>query len=142
VRVLNYGWHEAHDTADRLGEIADPVLVERMERHAGYPRRCPHGEPIPAADGTIEVPDDRPLSDVPVGAKGRISRVKARDAERLQYLAARGVLPETPFEVVGRAQFDGTVRVALSAGECVLGLELARLVWVVLEEPKIPAAAS
>jgi DtxR family Mn-dependent transcriptional regulator len=88
------------------------------------------------------VPDDRPLSDVPVGAKGRISRVKARDAERLQYLAARGVLPETPFEVVGRAQFDGTVRVALSAGECVLGLELARLVWVVLEEPKIPAAAS
>jgi DtxR family Mn-dependent transcriptional regulator len=138
VRVLDYGWHEAHDTADRLGEIADALLVARMEKHAGYPRRCPHGEPIPAADGTIEVPDDAPLSGVAVGEQGHISRVKARDADRLQYLAARGVLPETPFRMAARAPFDGPVRLSLPSGECVLGMELARLVWVVRDKENAP----
>jgi DtxR family Mn-dependent transcriptional regulator len=141
VRVLEYGWHEAHDTADRLGEIADDVLVARMEKQAGFPRRCPHGEPIPRADGTIEIPEDLPLTQVAVGGKGIISRVKARDADRLQYLAAHGVLPEAPFEVAARAPFDGPVRVSLPASDCVLGLELARLVWVELEGGAAPTAA-
>ena len=138
VRVLEYGWDEAHDTADRLGEIADEMLVARMEKQAGYPRRCPHGEPIPRADGTIDIPKDVPLSGVGVGERGRVSRVKVRDAERLQYLAARGVLPEKPFQVAGKAPFDGPIRLTLSAGECVLGQELARVIWVELDS----AAAS
>jgi DtxR family Mn-dependent transcriptional regulator len=133
VRVLEYGWDEAHGTADRLGEIADEMLVARMEKQAGYPRRCPHGEPIPRADGTIEIPDDVPLSGVALGEMGRISRVKVRDAERLQYLAARGVLPETPFHVAAKAPFDGPIRLGLPAGECVLGHELARVIWVEID---------
>jgi len=138
VRVLEYGWDEAHETADRLGEIADEMLVARMEKQAGYPRRCPHGEPIPRADGTIDIPKDVPLSGVSVVEKGRISRVKVRDAERLQYLAARGVLPEEPFQVAGKAPFDGPIRLTLPASECVLGQELARVIWVELDS----AAAS
>jgi len=130
VRILGYGWHEAHDTADRLGEIADETLVARMEAHAGYPRRCPHGEPIPSADGTIELPEDVPLNTVPVGATGRISRVRVRDAERLQYLEANGVLPGLPFTVEGRAPFEGPARLRVPSGQVVLGQELARVVWV------------
>jgi DtxR family Mn-dependent transcriptional regulator len=130
VRVLEYGWHEAHDTADRLGEIADEMLVSRMEKQAGYPRRCPHGEPIPRTDGSIEIPNDSPLSSFEEGQHGRISRVKVRDSDRLQYLAARGLLPEAPFTVAGKAPFDGPMRLALPTGECVLGMELARAIWV------------
>jgi len=142
VRVLEYGWDEAHETADRLGEIADELLVARMEKQAGYPRRCPHGEPIPRADGTIEIPDDAPLTEAQVGDRGRISRVKARDGARLQYLAARGVLPETEFRVAARAPFDGPIRITLAGSECVLGQELARLVWVELERAGSPSAES
>jgi Fe2+ transport system protein FeoA len=67
---------------------------------------------------------------VAVGASGHISRVKVRDAERLQYLAARGVLPEKPFQVAGKSPFDGPIRLTLPAGECVLGQEMARVIWV------------
>jgi DtxR family Mn-dependent transcriptional regulator len=133
VRVLEYGWDEAHETADRLGEIADETLVARMEKQAGYPRRCPHGEPIPRADGTLEIPHDVPLSEVVIGASGRVSRVRVRDSERLQYLAARGILPETPFQVAGKAPFDGPIRLMLPGGEGVLGQELARVIWVELD---------
>ena len=141
VRVLDYGWDEAHDTADRLGEIADEVLVARMEKQAGYPRRCPHGEPIPNADGTIDIPKDVPLSGVGVGEKGRISRVKVRDAERLQYLAAHGLLPGTAFLLAAKAPFDGPLRLSLPSGECVLGQELSRVVWVELDSNASDASA-
>jgi len=135
VSVLGYGWHEAHDTADRLGEIADEVLVARLEAHAGYPRRCPHGEPIPRADGSIDEPNDTPLTSVAVGSSGRISRVRVRDAGRLQYLEAKGVLPGAPFRVEGKAPFEGPIRVSLPCGDCVLGGELARNIWVEVDPP-------
>jgi DtxR family Mn-dependent transcriptional regulator len=130
VRVLGYGWHEAHETADRLGEIADETLVSRMEAHAGYPKRCPHGEPIPAADGTLPSLDDRPLRDVSVGATGSISRVRVREAERLRYLEQVGALPEARFTLVARAPFDGPLRALLPPGECVFSAELAGVIWV------------
>lgn len=133
VRVLGYGWHEAHDTADRLGEIADETLVSRMEVRAGHPRRCPHGEPIPAADGTIETLGDQPLSQASVGARGRISRVRVRDAERLVYLAETGAIPDARFTVEGRGPFGGPVRLRLPAGEVFLSGELAGKIWVDLD---------
>ena len=130
VRVLGYGWHEAHETADRLGEIADETLVARMEAHAGYPRKCPHGEPIPRADGTIEIPKDMPLDTVATGSTGRISRIRVRDSARLQYLELKGVLPGSTFRIESRAPFEGPVRLVLPTGECVLGQELAQVIWV------------
>jgi len=133
VRVLEYGWDEAHETADRLGEIADERLVARMERQAGYPKRCPHGEPIPQADGGIDLPDDVPLAEASLGQTGRISRVKVRDAERLRYLGEHGVRPETPFTVVSKSPFEGPLRLRLPSGDCVLGHELARVIWVEMD---------
>jgi len=134
VRVLGYGWHEAHDTADRLGEIADDQLVARMDAAAGRPTRCPHGEPIPDPDGNIAIPDDRPLTDLEVGDRAMVSRVRVRDAERLVYLAEIGLTPQVRVRVAGRGPFKGPVRVEVGKAECVVGHDLAQLVWV---EPEL-----
>jgi hypothetical protein len=40
--------------------------------------------------------------------------------------------------VAGKAPFDGPIRLTLPASECVLGQELARVIWVELDS----AAAS
>jgi DtxR family transcriptional regulator, Mn-dependent transcriptional regulator len=130
VRVLGYGWHEAHDTADRLGEIADDQLVARMDAAAGRPTRCPHGEPIPDPDGNIAIPDDRPLTDLEVGDHATVSRVRVRDAERLVYLAEIGLTPQAKVRVAGRGPFNGPVRVEVDKAECIVGHDLAQLVWV------------
>ncbi len=130
VRVLDYGWHEAHDIADALAEIADERLVARMDEKAGHPRRCPHGEPIPTPDGQMPEIHDLPLTDLQVGQSGVISRVRTRDKARLKYLAEVGLLPETPFRVEGRAPFGGPLRLRLPQGECVIGEELARVIFV------------
>ena len=124
------GWHEAHDLADALVEIAEETLVERMDKKAGHPRRCPHGEPIPTADGVMPVTDDMPLGEVPEGETVFISRVKTRDSDRLQYFAKVGLVPEAQIRIEARAPFGGAVRLRVGLDECVLGTELADSIFV------------
>jgi DtxR family Mn-dependent transcriptional regulator len=130
VRVLGYGWHEAHDTADRLGEIADDDLIRRMDAAAGHPTRCPHGEPIPDADGHVAVLNDQPLTELAAGGRAQVSRVRVRDADRLIYLADIGLVPQAALKLEGRGPFRGPLRLTVGGGECVVAFELAERVWV------------
>jgi len=130
VNVLKYGWHEAHEMADALAEIADEGLISRMELAAGHPTRCPHGEPIPAADGSIAELHDFPLTELQVGDRGIISRVRIRETQRLEYLAREGLFPQTRFRVEGKGPFGGPVRIGLERGEVVLGAEIAGQIYI------------
>lgn len=134
VRVLEYGWHEAHDMADALAEVADEEFVRRMDEKAGFPTRCPHGEPIPTADGEMPLVEDVPLTELPVGTEGSISRVKVRQEDKLVYLAEVGIIPGERFEIVGKAPFGGPVRLAIKRGEQTLGAELAGSVRVHVDQ--------
>lgn len=130
VRVMGYGWHDAHDMADALAEVADAEFVRRMDEKAGYPKRCPHGEPIPTEAGEMPTVQDVPLTELSVGAEGTISRVKVRTEDKLVYLAEVGIVPEQEFRVEGKAPFGGPVRIAIGQGEQTLGAELAGQVRV------------
>lgn len=130
VNVMGYGWHEAHDLADALAEIADEAFAQRMDQKAGYPRRCPHGEPIPTPDGEMPVVDDVPLGEIAEGEDVLVSRVRTRDADRLQYLAKVGLIPEARVKVEARAPFGGALRLRIGREECVLGSELAAALYV------------
>jgi DtxR family Mn-dependent transcriptional regulator len=141
VRVMGYGWHEAHGLADSLAGIADDRFVDEMEAKAGYPRRCPHGEPIPTRSGELPAIEDRPLEEAEIGWEGRVGRVRTRDPERLQYLASVGLVPDAPLAVVARAPFRGPVRVRVAGAEVVLGSELSRTVFVE-ERPAVPSTAA
>lgn len=128
VRVMGYGWHEAHDMADALAEVADEEFASRMDATAGHPTRCPHGEPIPTADGVMPQVDDTPLTELPIGFKGTISRVKARQDDKLIYFAEVGLVPEQAIEILNRGPFGGPLRLRIDRREEVLGAELASLV--------------
>lgn len=128
VRVMGYGWHEAHDMADALAEVADEVFVSKMDEAAGHPTRCPHGEPIPTVEGVMPHVGDTPLTELPIGFKGLVSRVKVRDDDKLVYLAEVGLIPDRPIEILNRGPFGGPIRVRVNQSEEVLGADLAALV--------------
>jgi len=130
VRVMGYGWHEAHDLADRLAEIGDDDFANRMEENAGFPTRCPHGEPIPSREGVMPEINDQPLTELEDKDRGVNSRVRIRDPERLQNLAEEGLVPETPFHIAAKAHFGGPIRVGLGDREVVLGTEIASRLYV------------
>lgn len=132
VSVMKFGWHEAHHHAHRLEPAIDDAFEDRMDALAGFPSRCPHGEPIPSKQGTMPAVVDLPLLDCPVESEGVISRVRARDEDKLIYLASNSIVPGSQFTVMGKAPFNGPVRVKIGRDEQVLGSELAGEIYVSL----------
>jgi DtxR family Mn-dependent transcriptional regulator len=142
VDVLKFGWHEVHEEADELQKGITQRLEDRIDELMGHPATCPHGDPIPTREGIVSELNDKPLTVVPPGAKGQITRVKTHDPEKLSYLAEIGLVPGTSFELVNRAPFNGPLRIKIesSGREQVIGVELAAALWVTSQIPLRPPA--
>ncbi|MFN8451359.1 MAG: metal-dependent transcriptional regulator [Anaerolineae bacterium] len=130
VGVMKFGWHEVHDQADDLGVAVSDAVVERMERMADYPRRCPHGEPIPSADGRMPRVIDAPLNEAEPGSDLVISRVSTHDMDKLEYLGELGLKPGRRFTLISRAPFNGPLQLQLDDRTQMIGHELAGVLRV------------
>ena len=130
VKVMGFGWHEVHDEADALGAVITDRIAARMEEMAGYPKRCPHGEPIPTADGMMPEVHDEPLSEIASPAELVVSRVNTHDPEILQYLATLHLVPGQVIKLISRAPFNGPLRLRVGSQEQVIGNELAKVLRV------------
>ena len=125
VDVMGFGWHEVHDDADDMGLVVSDVLVDKMDELSGYPKRCPHGEPIPSADGVMPQVVDYPLSEVEVGREYVISRVHTHDAQKLKYFSDLRLEPGQRFRLLMHAPFKGPLQLQVDGQTHFLGHELA-----------------
>jgi DtxR family Mn-dependent transcriptional regulator len=130
VKCMGFGWDEVHDMTDNLERGMTEKLIERMDELAGHPTRCPHGEPIPTADGVMPVLNDAPLTEWPEGRPARLSRVKSHDPERLRYLAKVNLVPGTPLVITGKSPFNGPIHLKGPDEHVVLGYDMASEVLV------------
>jgi DtxR family transcriptional regulator, Mn-dependent transcriptional regulator len=135
VGFLGYTWDTVHDEAERLEHAVSDLLVERMALALGDPAVDPHGDPIPAVDGTIAEFLHVPLSDLDVGEAVTIRRVSTSDDQRLRYLAGAGLVPGARVEVTARQPFNGPVTVAVDGEDRVVGYELAGIILCARGEP-------
>ena len=125
VDVMGFGWHEVHDDADDLGLAVSDLLVARIDEMSGFPKRCPHGEPIPSADGVMPMIIDYPLSEVEVDQEYVISRVHTHDSQKLKYFRDLQLEPGKRFRLALRAPFNGPLQVIVDGKTIFLGHELA-----------------
>jgi DtxR family transcriptional regulator, Mn-dependent transcriptional regulator len=131
VKVMGFGWHDVHDEADDLGLSISDRMAARMEEMAGFPKRCPHGEPIPDANGLVAKVDDVLLAEMEAPANIEISRVTSHDPEVLKYLASLDLVPGKKIGLASKAPFGGPLRLKIDRQEQVIGLELSRIIRVV-----------
>ena len=128
---LGYHWQEVHDEAERLEHAVSDGFTERLAEFLGHPQHDPHGDPIPAADGTLVPEDSFPLAEAAAGTRVRISRVRDDDAPMLDYLEDRGLVPGRPLSVLEVRALDGVVTIEDERGKThALGEPLARSVFV------------
>ena len=113
VSQYGYGWDEVHDEAEVLEHTLSDRLLDAIDEQLGHPVRDPHGDPIPAADGTVRRPDAVLLSSLHAGTRGRVARISDRDAAVLRSVTAAGVGLDSE---IAAGDFDG---------------EVAEAVWVV-----------
>lgn len=128
VTVMGFGWHEVHDEAIGIARtLADPI-EQRMEAMAGYPAVCPHGEPIPSAGGEIADLHDQALTEAPLNQPLVVTRVSTREADRLEYVAALGLLPGRTVEVLHVAPFHGPLQLRVGKEYRIIGHNLAEMI--------------
>lgn len=130
VEVMGFGWHEVHDEADRMSQGISEVIAERMAEMAGNPTHCPHGEPIPTRDGDMPRMNDMRLSEASPEIQLEITRVRTREADRLEYMAALGLLPGKHLQVIHAAPFNGPIQLKVGSEYRIIGHNLAELIKV------------
>jgi DtxR family Mn-dependent transcriptional regulator len=130
VNVMKFQWHEIYQEAQVMSGALSDVLAERMLEMAGNPQFCPHGEPIPAADGKIEPLHDMLLSAAPLETPLRVTRVLTREPDRLSYIAALGLMPGAGVQVLHIAPFNGPMQLRLRDEYRIIGHNLAELIKV------------
>ena len=67
VSVLGYSWDQVHDEAEHLEHAVSDFMIDRIDEFLEFPTRDPHGDPIPSADGTVQIPDATQLTGVGAG---------------------------------------------------------------------------
>lgn len=95
VEHLGYAWDEVHEEAEVLEHAVSDRFVERVDAVLGRPRHDPHGDPIPAADGTVPRVRAVRWADLPAGTRAVVVRVSDADPAVLRECAERGVRPGT-----------------------------------------------
>jgi len=130
AKALGYSWDQVHAEAERMEHVISEEFEEKIFEALGRPIWDPHGEPIPAKDGTLRVPRHDRLADLKPGTKGTIRQVSEPTAEMLRYLGSRGLVPDVPVKVLERAPFNGPVTIKRGKTSHVLGRDLARHIRV------------
>lgn len=113
VEALGFTWDEVHEEAERLEHVISEKLEARIAAHLGDPKVDPHGDPIPALDGTLPDSSALSLADVPKGKEARVVRVSDQQAQRLRYVATLGLVPGATVKVTESAPFEGPVTIRI-----------------------------
>ena len=128
---LDVPWDRVHEEAEKLEHVISDDLVARIAAKLDDPTHDPHGDPIPAADLSIDDSPTRSLSAMETGEAGAFVRVSDSDPEMLRYLMERGIAIGDPVEILERQPFDGPLTVRIGTATHVLGGKLARAMRVV-----------
>ena len=130
VNEYGYGWDEVHDEAEVLEHALSDRLLDAIDAQLGHPTRDPHGDLIPAADGTLHRPDAVRLDAAPAGFAGRVVRISDRDPDALRVLDRLGVAIDE-LGTVREPQSPAGVTITRGSGsELVVSPAVAAAVWL------------
>lgn len=132
VDVLNYRWDQVHDEAEELEHAVSDFMIERMDEYLGYPTRDPHGDPIPAADGTINAPDARTLSECHTGDSVKVERISDADPHLLQFFTDHHISIGTVIQIADSSPYSDNVNIRVDAAteNIALGQSATDAIWV------------
>ena len=126
--ILEVDWDKVHEIACSLEHWITEDVVRKIERTLGYPKKCPHGNPIPDESGEILSEEAQPLTEFEVGDRGIISRVIEEKTEFLQYLSRIGIRPEKHVEIIDKAPLGDPITIKVNGSVQALSRKMALLI--------------
>lgn len=131
AEALGYEWDQVDAEAEKLEHVISEEFEDKISAVLGDPTVDPHGDPIPAKDGSVAPLSRTTLSEVEPGQTARVTRVRDDDPALLRYLAELGIVPEATITVAERAPFDGPIHVLVGKQDHALGRGVTDRVFVV-----------
>jgi DtxR family Mn-dependent transcriptional regulator len=130
TEALGYSWDEVHEEADRLEHVISEQFEARIAAALGHPNHDPHGDPIPALDGTLPDQELMVLADLGPDNTGLVHRIMDQSPDMLRYLAGLGIVPGAAITVTAQEPFDGPIHIKVEDNASVISVEVARHVFM------------
>ena len=130
VDVIGLDWDKAHIEAGRWEHVISDDVEDRLIVLLGNPTTCPHGNPIPGAEGDRS--EQRRLADALPGEQIRLERVTEsveHDMASLTYLGDHGLRPGTTALIQARAP-DGTLTLDVDGATVALGPAMTQRMFI------------
>ncbi|MFX1341943.1 MAG: metal-dependent transcriptional regulator [Promethearchaeota archaeon] len=130
VDLLGVSWEEAHDVACEWEHMLTPELCNRVLDRLNEPATCPHGNPIPEANGTVSPLPELTLADLHQGEKAVIECISDENADMLRMMASMGMLPGEIVRVVQVSPIGDTLLIEVGTAQFALSSEISKRVRV------------
>lgn len=129
TQVLGLGWDEVHAEADVLEHMLSDRLERALDEALDHPSVDPHGDPIPAPDGSLTPARWRSLWEAEESGRLRVVRVSDADSGLLRHLEQLGIVPGVLVSGI-RRESGGAMRLRVGRRMEMLGREAAESVYV------------
>jgi DtxR family transcriptional regulator, Mn-dependent transcriptional regulator len=128
---LKYSWDEVHSEAERFEHACSDKFIDKLEEYLGYPKIDPHGDPIPAKNGSVPGTHDLPLSKADEGKSYVISKVNDTSNEILKFISKLGLKLRSRINIKEKLDFDKSVVVRVNHKEYLLSNKIAENISVI-----------
>lgn len=128
--IMGYSWDQVHAEAEKLEHHISEQFEDRINEMLGFPKFDPHGDPIPAKDGSIPQQESDLLTEVELKKTYVIQRIEQQSPDFLRYLADLGLKPGTIIYLDSRAPFNGPVHLQMNSESVIIGKEVAMCLHV------------
>lgn len=128
--ILRIDWSEVHDEACKLEHSISERVAKAIEAELGYPKSCPHGNPIPNEKGIMILENVKDLASLKPGEEGIIVRVIREDSEFLKYISELGLIPGAKVLVEEKAPFKGPIIVKIMGSRYAISIDVASAIKV------------
>jgi DtxR family transcriptional regulator, Mn-dependent transcriptional regulator len=108
---LKFTWDEVHEVAEDLEHVTNKKLIDKLDEFLGFPRVDPHGDPIPDANGKIEISKKICLTDLPLNTAAIVSSVSDQSSEILELLEHKKIAIGTKLEIKKKFDFDNSMEI-------------------------------
>jgi len=128
--TLKLTWDEVHEEAENMEHAVSDLLVDRIDEFLGFPKSDPHGDPIPASDGTVVNPENKNLTEWASNSSFSLVRVLDQSPSFLRYLNEAGLQIGVKGRVIENNNDAGVISVEFSSGQITLAHDVAQKLLV------------
>lgn len=125
VDKLKFSWDEVHEIAEELEHIKSQKLINELDAFLGFPKRDPHGDPIPDKDGNLHTIEKSLLSSFKEQEVGICVGVEDSSSEFLRFLDKQGIALGQKIEIMEKEPFDGSITIKINKKIISISIKIA-----------------